>query len=304
MKKIAKVIVIIIAVVLAAALAAGYAIYKEFSGEDIKYAEAFSEEELPDLLRENFTTGYESVYIRMKDVAVDEANVVSYIRSEISNDTEDLCITPLSYVVSLYEHFDIWKFQLYYDSTKHSDGDSEGSSEGTGGHLSYTQEEIEEAGAQVSAALDRIVPEIQAAGDETDMHRAIFEYLCNNVEYDRELSNIVAVGDTDNKLTKNSGAYGALVTGKTVCSGYAAAYKAICDRLGLDCWVAESQEHAWNLIIVDGVLSCVDATSGDQDTWIADQLFMISPEDYAEEYGYKVSKNCYLPERFQAARQN
>lgn len=304
MKKVVKVIVIIIAVVLAAALAAGYAIYKEFSGEDIRYVEAFSEEELPDLLRENFTTGYESVYIRMKDVAVDEENVVSYIRSEISNDTEDLCVTPLSYVVSLYEYFDIWKFQLHYENTNHSDGGSESGSGESSGLLSYTPEEIETAGAQVSAALDRIVPEIQAAGDETAMHRAIFEYLCDNVEYDRELSNIVAVGDKNNKLTKNSGAYGALVTGKTVCSGYAAAYKAICDRLGLDCWVAESQEHAWNLIIVDGVLSCVDVTSGDQDSWIADQLFMISPEDYASEYGYKVSKNCYLPERFQAARQN
>ncbi len=162
-----------------------------------------------------------------------------------------------------------------------------------------------QAQSQVSETLDRVSMQIAeetaaSGGGETELHHAIFVYLCNNVEYDYELSEAILSGDYSSPLRKNRGSYGALVEGRTVCSGYAAAYKAICDRLGLECWVASSLDHAWNLIRVDGKVYCVDATSGDQATWIAEQFFMVDPASYESEYGYRPDESCYIPEQFLA----
>lgn len=310
MKKFIKFTVILI---VAAALA-GSIVFFDFSAKETKFVTVSSEEELVDALIDQFDTGYESVIVRTKGFKISRDKIASYIASEISNDSEDLCIMPASYTAGLFDIIHLWQFRLYFGDTNiggysepvsqedvQREQAGENPQEGEeGGWITYTEEEIAEAQLQVSAELDRVCGEIraEAGDDEQQMHREIFDYLCENVAYDYELSEVIMQGDLTNPLRKNRGAYGALIQGKTVCSGYAAAYKAICDRLGLDCWIAESEDHAWNLIRIDGQVYCVDATSGDQETWIADQFFMADPAEYEAEYGYEVSENCYLPERF------
>lgn len=293
------------AAVFAAVVLAGTGLFFWIVTDDeIKFASVADEEELVDALIENFSTGQESVILWTRGFKIDRKQIASYVSSEISNDAEDMCIMPVSYMVGLFDFAGLWQFRLYYAEDGHSDtpGDN-GENLGEKTALSYTTEDVETAQMQVSAALDQIVPQIRetAGDDEISMHKAIFEYLCENVSYDYELSDAIISGDTGNPLRKNRGCYGALIQKETVCSGYAGAYKAICDRLGLDCWVAESADHAWNLVrLKDGRIFCVDATSGDQDTWIADQFFLISPQEYEAEYGYRVSDNCYIPPRFQS----
>lgn len=293
------------AAIAAAALAGICFVFWTVSSDDMKFVTVTNEEEIVDALIDNFSTGNETIVMRTKGFRIDRTQIASYISSEISNDAEDLCIMPVSYTVGFFDFIGLWQFRLYYGEngySRESGEDAEGTSEKEEG-LFYSQRDIETAQIQVSGALDTIVPQIaaEAGNDETAMHRAIFEYLCENVSYDYGLSDIIVSGDTSNPLRKNRGSYGALIQKKTVCSGYAGAYKAICDRLGLDCWVAESKDHAWNLVrLGDGQVYCVDATSGDQDTWIADQFFLISPEEYEAQYGYRVSETCYIPSRFRS----
>lgn len=63
-------------------------------------------------------------------------------------------------------------------------------------------------------------------------------------------------------------AYGCLVEGKTVCSGYAKAYQLILNELGYDCTYVTGdagEAHAWNCVYVDGEGYYVDVTWDDID---------------------------------------
>lgn len=59
-------------------------------------------------------------------------------------------------------------------------------------------------------------------------------------------------------------AYGALVNCSATSQGYAMAFKALCDKLGIECVVVSGkfmgQDHFWNIITLSGVSSHVDVT--------------------------------------------
>ena len=286
--------------------AAGFfVLFRNFGISPARFTTVNSEEELVEALIDGFHTGYEPVSIRTAGFRLDESRIASYISSEISKDAEDLSIMPESYTASGMDLLGLWQFRVFFsdtDSREKTGVYSAGETENGGISVFPDREEVLQAQSRVSEALDRISEEITesvpAEGDEAELHRAIFLYLCGHVEYDYELSEAITGGDYSSPLRKNRGSYGALIEGTSVCSGYASAYKAICDRLGLDCWVASNTDHAWNLIIVDGEVFCVDTTSGDQGTWVADQFFMIDPASYEAQYGYRPGGDCYIPERF------
>ncbi len=289
--------------------AAGFfMLFRNFGISPAKFTTVNSEEELVEALIDGFDTGYEPVSVRTSGFRLDESRIASYISSEISNDAEDLCIMPERYTASGMDIFGLWQFRIFFSGSDSADRWSVyGAEKDENGEESTfpDREEVFQAQSLVSEALDRISAEIAGSvsaegGGETELHRAIFLYLCEHVEYDYELSEAIINGDYGSPLRKNRGSYGALIEGKTVCSGYASAYKAICDRLGLDCWVASNTDHAWNLVLIDGEIFCVDTTSGDQGTWVADQFFLIDPASYESLYGYRPGEDCYIPERFRA----
>lgn len=78
------------------------------------------------------------------------------------------------------------------------------------------------------------------------------ERLIEKAEYN---FNAAASGDITNQNIAAT-AYGALVNGSAVGEGYAMAYKALCDMLGLECYVVigrlGSAAHAWNIVELDG----------------------------------------------------
>ncbi|MBQ9990283.1 MAG: hypothetical protein IJP31_05000 [Lachnospiraceae bacterium] len=49
-------------------------------------------------------------------------------------------------------------------------------------------------------------------------------------------------------------AYGVFVEEIAVCQGYALAYKLLCDRVGIECYMvtSDSMNHAWNIVWLDG----------------------------------------------------
>ena len=87
--------------------------------------------------------------------------------------------------------------------------------------------------------------------------RAINDYLCKRIDY----------VDTDNRQN----IYGALVSRKCVCEGYAHAFKLLCDRFGVTCatvigtGITEDGEegHMWNAVKIDGAWYAVDVTWND-----------------------------------------
>lgn len=74
--------------------------------------------------------------------------------------------------------------------------------------------------------------------------------------------------DYDLKAPMNQSAYSALVQGKSVCAGYARAYQYLLQQLGIPCYYCTGyagQDHAWNIVKIDGVYYNVDVTWDDTD---------------------------------------
>jgi len=101
--------------------------------------------------------------------------------------------------------------------------------------------------------------------------KATHDFIILNCAYDY----INFINDTIPEVSYT--AYGALVLNKAVCGGYARAFAFLMDYIGLDCvyiggqvWEdgqlpCEGDEHAWNLVNVDGKWLHIDLTWNDPD---------------------------------------
>lgn len=95
------------------------------------------------------------------------------------------------------------------------------------------------------------------SGTDLEKLQAIHDWLSNNVEYDITTSN-------------NGNVYGAIVEGRSVCSGFAYSFKYLSDKAGLNVvyvqgyYYASTNDtytyHAWNMAEVDGEWLLVDVT--------------------------------------------
>ena len=99
----------------------------------------------------------------------------------------------------------------------------------------------------------------------SDEQKALYihDYLVTHCEYDLTYSNYSA--------------FDAIVTGSSVCQGYALAYRYLMLQCGVECAVVTSYglNHAWNLVTISGVRYYVDCTwddpvSSDTTTWYQD----------------------------------
>lgn len=90
---------------------------------------------------------------------------------------------------------------------------------------------------------------------------AIYQWLTRNVAYDWSHQD-------PSKTTPRSSyqPYGALVEGTAVCLGFATAFQLLMDMVGVECITVvgaaykSAEDHAWNMVKLDGEWYCVDAT--------------------------------------------
>ncbi|MBR1422840.1 MAG: transglutaminase [Ruminococcus sp.] len=101
--------------------------------------------------------------------------------------------------------------------------------------------------------------------DMTDYEKelAIHDYLVYNATYDEE--ELSALSESS---YRHSEPYGALIEGKAICSGYSTTFKMFMDMLGIPCELIHAtahggNEHAWNMVELDGHWYYVDVTWDD-----------------------------------------
>ena len=132
--------------------------------------------------------------------------------------------------------------------------------------------------AEKQKEILQILPEITASiitEDMTDLEKeiAINQYLCDHIVYDEdalvnaEENNFLYV---DDEFLDSFTAYGALVNGKCVCAGYAAAFKLLAEEAGLNAVVVTGileggLSHAWNKVMIDGEWQILDVTNNDNE---------------------------------------
>ena len=112
--------------------------------------------------------------------------------------------------------------------------------------------------------LDRaraVLEEWTDAGmDEYGRERAVYAWLTTHVAYDH--SHYSAQGAPRTSYEP----YGPLVEGAGVCLGYASAFQLLMDMAGVECVTVTGaafgnrENHAWNMVRLDGTWYCVDAT--------------------------------------------
>lgn len=138
-----------------------------------------------------------------------------------------------------------------------------------------------EQALEADAAADEVVNECNAEST-LDKISSVYNYLCDNVVYDSgyEYGSI----------------YDALINGKTVCSGYAAAFQVMMEKLGISCKImagnVNGTAHAWNAINVSGKWYYVDATFANTMGMRADYL-LFGSDRRADVYGIGVVGGDY-----------
>lgn len=145
--------------------------------------------------------------------------------------------------------------------------------------LSAGQDELHQAAAEAASYISQT----QSGSGEGGLYRAVYDYLLEHAEYDEALSQATLLGPehVTADMHRQRSAYGALIDGKTVCTGYARAFHALCDQLGLPCYTILGEyngaKHAWNAVIIDGETRYVDCTLADTGT-PESETFLINEE--------------------------
>ncbi|MCC8168750.1 MAG: ABC transporter substrate-binding protein [Clostridiales bacterium] len=125
------------------------------------------------------------------------------------------------------------------------------------------------------AELEAAIEEVADGADSSwsDMEKALYinDYLARTCEYDTSLTDHTA--------------YGALVEHCTVCEGYAKAFYAVGERLGLNCGVVVSTNlsHEWSYVQIGDSYYYIDVTWDDPTT---DMLGQANHDYFLKSYSY------------------
>lgn len=116
--------------------------------------------------------------------------------------------------------------------------------------------------------------------DNTNLLYSVNNYICDSVVYDEYVLNN-RIGNTTSRT-----AYGPLIEGKAVCSGYARALQLIMFTAKYKCYVDGGQSkygpHAWNIISTKDGYYMVDTTWNDSD--VRNLYLMVPKEIYDSDH--------------------
>lgn len=123
------------------------------------------------------------------------------------------------------------------------------------GTYSKTKEECEVLNAQIENAVSKCLLGMPVGISDYEKVKYIYEYIINTTEYD--LNSI-----------DNQNICSVFLHGKSVCMGYARAMQYLLLEQDILCTIVngtaqEGQEHAWNLILLEGQYYHLDVTWGD-----------------------------------------
>lgn len=172
--------------------------------------------------------------------------------------------TPLSYIWLKYLNVSIYseKNNLYIVPSSNKYGDLE-------------PEETRKAIKEVELEAKEFVSDL--SGTDAEKLLRIYDWIMEKTDYDETIS-----------LPNIQNAYGAVISGHSICVGFASTYKYLADLAGIDtlyvvgqCSQGSSEPslHAWNMVYL-GEWRIVDVTFGDG-SWKRERhdFFLISADD-------------------------
>lgn len=157
----------------------------------------------------------------------------------------------------------------------------------------YAADEAERRRVATASAVAAIVatPEIAGAADVRAAITAIHNAVLTTATYDHVAADAITAGTTSSdspQVAQSQEAYGILVDGTAVCTGYARAFQLLAQASGLQSVVVTGVAnsgvttggHAWNRVSVDGQWLVVDTTWDDAtDAQLGTNYLMIGTQD-------------------------
>ena len=106
--------------------------------------------------------------------------------------------------------------------------------------------------------LDEVLREDMSALEKEE---AVYEWIVRHVNYDYTHQDVMVPTPRESFTP-----YGALVSHRAVCLGFATAFQLLMDLAGVECITvvgaahASTEDHAWNMVRLDGRWYCLDVT--------------------------------------------
>ena len=117
-------------------------------------------------------------------------------------------------------------------------------------------DQVESVRQRIEAEAGLFLAGVPADASEYDKARAAYEY-------------VIAETDYSTNAAQNQNIQSVFLAHESVCAGYARAYQYLLQRMGMECAYVEGsivdadEDHAWNLVRIDGSYTYVDPTWGD-----------------------------------------
>ena len=161
--------------------------------------------------------------------------------------------------------------------------------------------DIAAAQAELHSAIDSEAQAIREnltdPSDERAAYRAIYDHVMKITKYDDDIRKATEQKTLTEEMQILRSAYGSLVAGKTVCTGYARAFKALCDALDIPCWTVngymDGEGHAWNVVLLNGETFYVDCTFGD--TGGRPNRYFLFTEEDMQKWKYVPDEGFIIP---------
>ena len=146
-----------------------------------------------------------------------------------------------------------------------------------------TVDNLQAARQEFDAAAEKILAEARTKGSDLEKEKYVHDVLMEAAEYDLSAD-------------MSQSAYSALVQGRSVCAGYARAFQYLMQQLGIPCYYCTGyagEDHAWNIVKLDGRYVNVDVTWDDTDPPTSD-YFNKSDREFSRTH-VRTGLSVYLP---------
>ena len=141
----------------------------------------------------------------------------------------------------------------------------------------YTPEKISEINFVVEKEIKDLITDSMTNSEKI---KQIHDYIINNTKYDT-----LKTENINDSTYESNTAYGVLVQGYGICSGYADTMAIFLNKLGITNYKISNDSHIWNLVYINGVWTHLDTTWDDPISEFnenRDPYFLISYADLSK----------------------
>lgn len=158
----------------------------------------------------------------------------------------------------------------------------------------YNKEEITAINYIVQNKINDIIKENMTTEEKI---KKIHDYIIDSTKYD-----VLKTDNIHDDTYKSNTAYGVLIQGYGICSGYADTIAIFLNELGIENYKISNDTHIWNLVYINGIWTHLDSTWDDpisDKNLNRDTYFLISYDeltnlnDNTHTFNKKIYKEAY-----------